>query len=174
MSDYRSKIISRERLRTLVPQLRGEGKTIVFTNGCFDLLHIGHVRYLYEASGLGDVLIVGVNSDDSTRRLKGPSRPLVSEAERAEMLAALSFVSYVTIFSESTPDELIKIIRPDFHVKGGDYAPEELPEAPLVEQLGGKVVIAPLVDGKSTTITIARILERHSSLLQQRGEEADR
>lgn len=170
---YRDKIVTRDQLRELVPSLRRDGAVIVFTNGCFDLLHIGHVRYLYEASRFGDALIVGVNSDQSTQRLKGPSRPLVPEGERAEMLAALTFVAYVSIFEEDTPDELIRIIRPEVHVKGGDYAPEDLPEAPLVRSLGGRVVIAPLVNGRSTTITIARVLERHSSWLRQPEGESE-
>lgn len=173
MSGYRDKILSREELRRVVEELHRQGKTLVFTNGCFDLLHIGHIRYLYDASRLGDVLIVGINSDESVTRLKGPSRPMIPEAERAEMLAALSCVDYVSIFSEDTPDELIKLIRPNVHVKGGDYRPEDLPEAPLVKSLGGRVVIAPLVNGRSTTITITHILERHSDWLNRAPGEKD-
>ncbi|MGD9520146.1 MAG: D-glycero-beta-D-manno-heptose 1-phosphate adenylyltransferase [Armatimonadota bacterium] len=173
MSGYRDKVLSREELRRVVEELHRQGKTLVFTNGCFDLLHIGHIRYLYDASRLGDVLIVGINSDESVTRLKGPSRPMIPEAERAEMLAALSCVDYVSIFSEDTPDELIKLIRPNVHVKGGDYRPEDLPEAPLVKSLGGRVVIAPLVNGRSTTITITHILERHSDWLNRAPGEKD-
>ncbi len=171
MNDYTKKIIDRNTLRDVVARLRQQGAKLVFTNGVFDLLHIGHVRYLYEASKRGDVLIVGVNSDASTRRLKGPSRPIINEDERAEMLAALAFVDYVVIFEEDTPDELIKIVRPDVHIKGGDYRPEDLPEGELVRSLGGEVVVAPLVDGRSTSITIARILQRHAPWLKQEAEE---
>jgi rfaE bifunctional protein nucleotidyltransferase chain/domain len=174
MYAHLAKVVSREQLAEVVARLRREGKRLVFTNGVFDLLHIGHVRYLAYARQCGDVLIVGVNSDASTKRLKGPSRPIVREEERAEMLAALACVDYVCVFPEDTPDELIKLVRPDVHVKGGDYRPEQLPEAPLVKSLGGEVVVAPLVDAHSTTITISRILERHAQWLrtQAGGEPA--
>lgn len=173
MPRYTEKIIDADALKRLVASLRQQGKTLVFTNGVFDLLHIGHVRYLYEASRMGDVLIVGVNSDRSAARLKGPTRPMIAQDERAEMLAALGFVDYVVVFDDDTPDELIRIIRPNIHVKGGDYKPDELPEAPLVRSLGGRVVTAPLVDGRSTTITIARILERHADWLRQSASEEE-
>jgi rfaE bifunctional protein nucleotidyltransferase chain/domain len=163
-------IVDRRDLPDLVAKLRREGKRIAFTNGCFDLLHIGHVRYLAEARAHGDVLIVGLNSDASVLRLKGPKRPIVSEGERAEMLAGLASVDYVVVFEEDTPDEIIRIVRPKVHVKGGDRTPDDIPEAPLVRSLGGEVVIAEQVNGRSTTITIGRILERHAEWL---GEEAD-
>jgi len=159
--DYKHKIVNREQLAEIVRKARETGKKIVFTNGVFDLLHVGHVRYLHWARSRGDMLIVAINSDASARRLKGPKRPIVPQDERAEMLAALAFVDYVIIFDEDTPDNILRIVRPDVHVKGGDYRPEELPEAPLVKSLGGEIQIAPHVDGKSTTITIARIVERY-------------
>lgn len=136
---------------------RARGEHIVSTNGVFDLLHVGHVRYLQAARALGDLLVVGINSDSGTRRLKGPSRPLVSQEERAELLAAFACVDYVTIFEEETPVALLDILRPDIHVKGGDYRTEDLPETPVVERHGGRVVILPFVAGHSTTELAARI-----------------
>ena len=154
------KITLRREIVSIVPNLKTEGAKIVFTNGCFDILHLGHVRYLREAKKLGDVLIVGLNSDDSVQVLKGKDRPYLSEMERAEILASLECVDYVTIFSEQTPDKLIKLIKPDFHVKGGDYKISELPERKLVEALGGKVVVIPPIEGRSTTNIVERILSR--------------
>ena len=151
------KIKLRNELRTIAKRLKSEGAKIVFTNGCFDLLHLGHVRYLREAKKLGDVLIVGVNSDNSVTALKGPGRPYISEMERAEILASLECVDYVAIFSELRPDSLIKLIKPDVHVKGGDYRVSELPERKLVESLGGKVVVIPPIKGRSTTNIVTKI-----------------
>ena len=165
--DSVSKIVPWDEVDELVARLRGEGKTIVFTNGVFDLLHVGHIRYLREAKSYGDVLILGLNSDASVRRIKGPRRPIVPESERAEMLAALEYVDYVVIFEDDTPEALIRKVAPDVHVKGGDYSPDDLPEAPLVRALGGRVVVTALVNGKSTTITIGRVLETHADLLQE-------
>lgn len=133
---------------------------IVFTNGCFDILHIGHIRYLQEAASLGDLLIVGLNSDASVKRLKGPLRPINSQAERAEMLGALGFVDYVVIFDEDTPLELIKTIQPDILVKGQDYAPEQVVGKKEVEERGGKLVLVPFVEGKSTTGIIERMKKK--------------
>ncbi|MFC1637459.1 D-glycero-beta-D-manno-heptose-7-phosphate kinase [Candidatus Margulisiibacteriota bacterium] len=152
------KIRSRKEITALVQNLKNQGAKIVFTNGCFDLLHLGHVRYLREAKKLGDALIVGLNSDDSVRTLKGRDRPYISEMERAEILASLECVDLVTIFSERRPDNLIKLIKPDFHVKGGDYKVSALPERELVKKLGGKVVVIPPIKGKSTTNLVERIL----------------
>ena len=148
---------TKEALAALGARLREEGKRIVFTNGCFDLLHVGHLRYLQEARALGDVLVVALNTDASVQRLKGPARPVVPEAERAELLAGLKCVDYVTLFDEPLPNETIAALRPDFHVKGGDYQAESLPETPVVRAGGGKVVIMPLVEGRSTTSLIRRI-----------------
>lgn len=137
---------------------RAAGRRIVFTNGCFDLLHVGHTRYLQEARAMGDVLVVGLNSDASVRRLKGPHRPLVSEDDRAELVAALGCVDHVTLFDEGTPEALIAAVRPRWHVKGGDYQADDLPEAPLVRDLGGEVVILPLNEGRSTTLLVRKIV----------------
>lgn len=136
--------------------LRASGKRVVFTNGVFDILHVGHVRYLEEARALGDALIVGVNSDASVRRLKGPMRPVNLENERAELLAALRCVDGACIFGEDRPDRLIEAVRPAIHAKGGDYgSPDALPETPLVRRLGGEVVILRLVPDRSTSRLIA-------------------
>lgn len=128
----------------------------MFTNGCFDVLHVGHMRLLKRAKKFG-VLIVGLNTDASVRRLKGPSRPLIGERERLEVIAALGAVDYVTLFGEHTPEKVVYLIKPDVHVKGGDYTIDRLPEAKIVKRYGGKVVIAPLVKRKSTTALIEKI-----------------
>lgn len=132
-------------------------KKIVFTNGCFDILHVGHKRYLQQAATLGDILVVGVNSDASVRRLKGPSRPVNNEQDRAEMLSAMGFIDYVAIFDEDTPYELIKKIQPDVLVKGGDYKPEEVVGKAIVEARGGRLELISFVEGKSTTNIINKI-----------------
>ena len=132
-------------------------KKIVFTNGCFDILHVGHKRYLQQAATLGDILVVGVNSDASVRRLKGPTRPVNNEQDRAEMLSALGFIDYVVIFDEDTPYELIKKIQPDVLVKGGDYKPEEVVGRDIVEARGGRLELISFVEGKSTTNIIKKI-----------------
>jgi len=144
--------------------LRSQGKTVVLTNGVFDLLHVGHVRYLRAARQLGDMLFVGLNSDASARRLKGSARPLVAQAERAEMLCALASVDYVVIFEEYTAERLVRILQPDIYAKGGDYLPAQdggksLPEAPLVESYGGRVVLLPYSVGHSTSSLVERILK---------------
>ncbi len=138
---------------------REQGEQIAFTNGCFDLLHVGHARYLETARSYGDLLVIGINSDASVRDLKGEERPLVPQDERAELLAHLACVDYVTIFDEERPDALIEIVQPAVHVKGGDYNPETLPEAQTVLKYGGRIEIVPLVEGRSTTNVIARIRE---------------
>ncbi len=147
-----------EELADRLEQRRARGERIVSTNGVFDLLHVGHVRYLQAARRLGDLLVVGVNTDDGVRRLKGPSRPIVPEDERAELLAALSCVDYVTLFAEPTPEALLAVIRPGLHTKGGDYNVALLPETPVVERYGGKVITLPFVAGRSTSDLVARIL----------------
>ncbi|MCC7434330.1 MAG: D-glycero-beta-D-manno-heptose 1-phosphate adenylyltransferase [Methanoregulaceae archaeon] len=134
------------------------GKRLVFTNGVFDLLHAGHVRYLAEARELGDLLIVGVNSDSSVRRLnKGPERPLNPAEDRVEILEALRAVDGAVVFDEDTPIELIRVLKPEVHVKGGDYRKEQLPEAEIVEAYGGRVVILPFLPGRSTTDLVRRM-----------------
>lgn len=131
-------------------------KKIVFTNGCFDLLHIGHVRYLEEAAKLGDVLIVGVNTDASVKRLKGPTRPIQNENDRAEILASLKAVTHTILFDEDTPYELIKKVQPDVLVKGGDWSIDQISGADIVQNKGGQVLSLQFIDGKSTT----RLIEK--------------
>lgn len=162
MSKY--KIFSdRKELAKVLREKQKHGKKVVTTNGCFDLLHVGHLRYLQEAKKLGDILVIGVNSDDSVRQLKGEKRPLVPEDERAEMLAGLECVDFVTIFSELDPIPLILDLRPDIHVKGGDYTLEQLPERKAVESYGGKCVVGINIPGKSTTDVIKLIVEIYST-----------
>ena len=134
------------------------GQTIVFTNGVFDILHAGHVQFLRQAKALGDLLVVAINSDASARRLKGKNRPINSERDRAALVAALDPVDYVLLFNEDTPTEMIRLLRPAIHVKGGDYADEALPEAEAVREVGGRVVILPLAGSISTSSLIDRIL----------------
>lgn len=138
-------------LEQLLGHLQNSDKRVVSTNGCFDLLHVGHLRTLQWARDQGDLLIVAINSDASVRKLKGPSRPLTPQEERAELLAGLACVDYVIVFSEDTPIELLQQIRPDIHVKGGDYRPEQLPETAVIEAYGGKVLVTPLIEGRSTS-----------------------
>lgn len=138
-------------------ELAAVGKTLVFTNGHFDLLHVGHLDYLEKARALGDALFVGLNDDEATRRLKGPGRPLVPAVERARLLAALMPVTGVIIFSDDTADDLIRLLRPDVYVKGGDYAHKLLPERPTVEALGGRVALIDFLPGHSTSDLIARV-----------------
>jgi rfaE bifunctional protein nucleotidyltransferase chain/domain len=153
---FRQKIYTRAELSALCDRLRAEGRRIVFTNGCFDILHIGHVALLHEARALGDFLIVGVNSDASVRRLKGPSRPVNPQDARAAVLGALADVDAVCIFEEDTPIPLLEVVRPHVHVKGGDYQADDLPEAATVRAAGGEIVIVPLQEGYSTTRTLAK------------------
>lgn len=134
-----------------------ENQRIVFTNGCFDILHIGHIRYMQEAARMGDILVIGLNSDASVKQLKGPERPVNSEEDRAELLCALGFVDYVTIFDEDTPWELIRKIQPDVLVKGGDYKLDQVVGRDIVEGRGGELVLIPLVEGKSTTRLLDKI-----------------
>lgn len=153
--DWGRKILDRRS----AAKLRGAagGKKIVFTNGCFDILHAGHVRYLRQAATLGDMLIVGLNSDASVKKLKGEGRPINTAADRAELLSALEFVDYIVVFDEETPYELIRRVQPDVLVKGGDYAPEDVVGRDIVEARGGKLVLIDLVEGRSTTGIIHRI-----------------
>ena len=132
-------------------------KKLVFTNGCFDLVHVGHIQYLAQARELGDFLWLGLNSDDSVRGLKGEKRPIHSQQDRAILLAAFYFVDAVTIFSQNTPNELLSIVRPHLHVKGGDYVAEELPEYDTVVKNGGKVQVLSFLPGKSSTSVIEKI-----------------
>jgi D-glycero-beta-D-manno-heptose 1-phosphate adenylyltransferase len=158
---YREKVLDRAALVARIADERRAGKRVVFTNGCFDLMHVGHVRYLAAARDAGDLLVVGVNDDASVRRLsKGPERPLVPEAARAEVVAALAAVDYVTIFGEDTPAELVAAILPDVLVKGADWALDQVVGRETVEAHGGRVLLVPLVEGFSTTALVDR-LRRH-------------
>ena len=151
------KILSSDQLLAERARLRAAGKTLVFTNGVFDLLHVGHVRYLAAARALGDALVVAINSDRMVRELKGPGRPLVNEHERAEVLAALRQVAYVTIFDDVSPRSLIARLLPDVLVKGGDYALDEIHGREEVEAAGGRVVSLPFIAGASTTAIIEKM-----------------
>lgn len=151
-------IIDRNNVKNFCEELRTQNKKIIFTNGCFDIIHAGHVRYLTAAKSFGDILIVGLNSDESVRRLKGASRPINSEQDRAEVLLGLKAVDYVIIFGEDTAENLIADVRPNIYVKGGDYNLENLPEAKIVMSYGGKVEFINLVAGRSTTNIIKKIL----------------
>ncbi|MCE5286368.1 MAG: D-glycero-beta-D-manno-heptose 1-phosphate adenylyltransferase [Pelosinus sp.] len=153
------KIIAKDNLTTTVQKLKAAGKRIVFTNGCFDILHAGHVRYLAAAKELGDCLIVGLNSDSSVQALKGPTRPINAEDDRAEVLAALAAVDYVVIFSERTAENLIETIRPTIYVKGGDYRLEDIPENKIVAAYGGQTILIPEVPGRSSSNVIKKITE---------------
>jgi rfaE bifunctional protein nucleotidyltransferase chain/domain len=144
----------------LATRLRAAGKRIVLANGCFDLLHVGHIRYLHGARCLGDVLFVGVNSDAAVARLKGPGRPLLPAAERAELLAALRDVDHVVVFEEDTADALAAAIRPHVHAKGTDYTPDSVPEASTVRQLGGEVAIVGDAKAHATRDLIRTIVDR--------------
>lgn len=157
------KIVTREQAARLAAEHRRCGEKIVFTNGCFDLLHVGHVSYLAEASALGKVLVVGVNSDASVRRLKGPSRPVIGESDRAAMLAALACVGYVVVFDEDTPNLLLEAIRPDVLVKGGTYTPEQVVGHEIVAAYGGTVCVTGMVDGISTTNILASLARVESA-----------
>ena len=163
--DTRHKIVTRDELAAIVQHRQVGGERGVFTNGCFDLLHLGHIRYLQEARALGDFLILGLNNDEGVRLLKGPGRPLVPENERAEVMAALSCIDYVTIFGEPTASPLVERLQPTIYVKGGDYLnvqtqlpdPDRLPEAKVVRAYGGIVRLLPYLPGHSTTALIAAI-----------------
>lgn len=154
----KNKIFALDELKGIIRRKQEEGLKIVFTNGCFDLLHVGHARYLKEAKDKGDILVVGVNSDISVKKLKGNQRPIISQEERAELLSYLEMVDYIVIFDESTAEKLVSVLQPDIYVKGGDYKLEEIPEARLVKENGGKVELVSLVEGISTTEIISRIL----------------
>jgi D-beta-D-heptose 7-phosphate kinase/D-beta-D-heptose 1-phosphate adenosyltransferase len=154
-----NKMMDLETLKKNIDILRENGKIIAFTNGCFDILHVGHVRYLKEAKSTADVLVLGLNSDASVREIKGEKRPLVGEDERAEVLAALECVDFITIFSEPTPLALINLIKPDILIKGGDWPEEKIVGRDEVRKWGGRVVVIAEVKGKSTTNIVDKIIE---------------
>jgi D-beta-D-heptose 7-phosphate kinase/D-beta-D-heptose 1-phosphate adenosyltransferase len=160
-----SKFSSSAALAVILEQKRRQGKRIVFTNGCFDLLHTGHIYTLTQAKLLGDVLVVAINSDASVKRLKGPERPIFNEGERVTMLSALTVVDYVTVFDEETPQEIILLLQPDILVKGGDWRVETVVGKSEVEARGGKIVLIPYQEGCSTTNIIERILAAYGGSL---------
>ena len=151
------KLKSWEEVFKIVQDLKTSGKKIVFTNGCFDIIHAGHIKYLYEASELGDILIIGLNSDASAKRLKGKNRPINSELDRATVLSSLTVIDYIIIFQEDTPYKLIKHIKPDILVKGGDWKPEEIVGSDIVMKNGGIVKSLIFKEGFSTTDLIEKI-----------------
>jgi rfaE bifunctional protein nucleotidyltransferase chain/domain len=160
--DRVKKVLTLDELLSLRAEMRRQGKQVVFTNGCFDLLHVGHVRLLQAARALGDVLVVGLNDDEAVRALKGAGRPFMPAEERAELLAALEPVDYVIVWPGTTFNALLADLQPDVYCKGGDYAPgagKELPEKETVERYGGRLVLLPLVAGRSTSGLIRRIRE---------------
>jgi len=159
VSSYREKIKTLEELKAERKKLKEQNRTIVFTNGCFDILHPGHTRYLEQARGLGDFLIVAVNSDKSVRKIKGPSRPVMNQQARAEVIASLQFVDAVVIFDKPDPYRLIKELVPDILVKGGDWAEDEIIGSDIVKAAGGRVARIPYIEGFSTTTIIKHIAE---------------
>lgn len=159
-SETDRKIRNRNELGEILEKQRRSGRKVVFTNGCFDLLHVGHVKYLQAARRLGDLLVLGLNSDASIKRLKGENRPLINQEERSHILAALGCIDYVVVFDEDTPLQLLEILRPDVLVKGGDYTPETVVGRDLVESYGGRVELITFVNGKSTTGIIEKILDQ--------------
>lgn len=158
----RDKIKDWEALRKIVANAKAQGKKVVFTNGCFDLIHVGHTRYLREAKKCGDIFIVAVNSDSSVRALKGEKRPIINEAQRAEVVAALECVDYVTIFYELDPLKVISYLKPDYLVKGGDWAEESIIGKDVVEAEGGKVIRIPVIEGAATTNIVQTVIDRYS------------
>ncbi len=150
-------IVKRQAIADVIAAEKEKGHKIVLTNGCFDILHAGHVRYLAAARAVGDVLVLGLNSDESVRMLKGPTRPVNTERDRAEVIDGLKSVDYVVIFGEKTAEALVRDVRPDYYAKGGDYSVESLPESQAVSEVGGKVVFLPFVEGKSSTKIIQKI-----------------
>ncbi len=151
------KVIEINELFKIVKESKKEGKQIVFTNGCFDILHVGHIRLLKKAKEVGDLLIIGLNSDSSVKSLKGAARPIIPERERAELLAAIKYIDYITIFTESTASRVLSILKPDIYVKGGNYSAANLPEWSVVKKFGGKINIIPLEGSRSTSAIINKI-----------------
>jgi rfaE bifunctional protein nucleotidyltransferase chain/domain len=159
----KSKIKTQDELRDMIEDLHSAGKKVVFTNGCFDLIHTGHVRYLKIARGYGDVLVVAINSDESIRRIKGDKRPIMPQEERAEVLSALSMVDYVTVFEEDDPHRVVAELMPDVLVKGGDWEVENIIGRDVVEANGGNVYSIPYIEGSSTTTIIDRVVKKYCS-----------
>ncbi|MAF31019.1 MAG: D-glycero-beta-D-manno-heptose 1-phosphate adenylyltransferase [Magnetococcales bacterium] len=166
----KSRIKTNEELAQIVASARAAGKKVAFTNGVFDFVHVGHVTYLEKARELGDMLIMAINSDASVKRIKGPTRPINAENDRAQILTALRCVDYVTVFEQDTPTEIIDILKPSIHVKGGDYDPEKMPETPTVRKHGGEVVIIPLEEGYSNSKQFDKIKSPESDEKFERPE----
>lgn len=162
MEKIRDRLLTSEKMRGEIEKFQKKGKKVVFTNGVFDILHIGHLTYLEEAKKLGDILVVGVNSDISVKINKGDKRPINKEEHRALMLIGTKFVDYAVIFNEKTPEKLLDLLKPNIHVKGGDYKKEDLPETEIVEKNGGEVKILSFVDNISTTEIINKIVDVYS------------
>jgi len=152
-----NKVVSKKQIKGIVQRLKKKGKKIVFTNGCFDIIHAGHIRYLRKSKKLGDVLIVGLNSDSSVRKIKGRERPINNQRDRAEILSALEFIDYIVIFNEETPEDLIRIVLPDILVKGSDWKGKKVAGENVVKNRGGRIVFMPLLKGRSTTGLIEKI-----------------
>lgn len=152
------KIKNLSEIKEISETLKREGKIIVFTNGCFEILHPGHIQLLETAKSFGDVLIVGINSDESVKKIKGEKKLIFDEKSRLKIISSLECVDYTVLFDENTPENLIKTIKPHIHIKGGDYKEEDLPEAKIIKSYGGKIIIVPLVEGFSTTNIINKIL----------------
>ena len=165
LDQINNKIVSAEKATEIISNWRNKDGKVVFTNGCFDLLHLGHIEYLSKAASLGDFLVIGLNADTSVRRLKGSSRPINDEKSRAFVLASLGFVSLIVLFSEDTPYELIKILQPDVLIKGADYQPEQIVGYDIVKARGGEVLTIEFIPGYSTSAIEKRILDAHSSQL---------
>ncbi len=157
-----NKILDRNTLENELDALRKKGKKIAFTNGCFDILHIGHVRYLREAKKTADILVLALNSDSSVKKIKGEKRPLVPQEDRAEIMAALEFIDFVTIFDETTPLELINLLKPDVLIKGGDWAEDKVVGRDEIKKWGGKLTLIPEINGKSTTSIVDKIRQVYS------------
>ena len=155
-------IVTLEEVTTIAAGLKQEGRRIVFTNGCFDIIHIGHIRYLRSARQYGDILIVGLNSDESVRKIKGDNRPIVPQTERAEVLSSLRFVDYVVIFNEPDPYNAIAAVRPDVLVKGGDWSVDNIIGRDIVESYGGDVLTIPFIEGASSSGIIENIIKKYS------------
>ena len=162
--NYLNKIQSQARLKGAIDKLKRQGKRIAFTNGCFDILHYGHIKYLQDAKRASDVLVLGLNSDASVKKIKGKKRPLNKQTDRGRVLAALSCVDYITVFNQDTPLKLIKLLRPDILIKGGDWKADKIIGAEFVKSYGGQVKTIPYLKGYSTTGLIARILGAKESI----------
>lgn len=159
MKMTKEKIKTLEELKEIIKKLKKQNKKIVTTNGVFDILHLGHVKYLEEAKKLGDVLIVAINSDSSTKQIKGPKRPINNQEARAQVLSALEFVDFIVIFNETDPIKILLEIKPNIHVKGGDYKINQIIEKDIVEKNNGKIVLIPEIKGYSTTDLINKIID---------------